>query len=33
MGNIEKACGLMDYEFCGVSIFLELRGDDQRIEC
>lgn len=33
MRNIEKVDGLMNSEFCMTSMFLELEGDHQRIEC
>lgn len=33
MRNIEKVDGLMDCEFCMISMFLEVEGDHQRIEC
>lgn len=33
MRNIEKVGGFMDYEYCEVSMFLELERDDQKTEC
>lgn len=33
MRNIEKVGDLMGCEYCGVSMFLELEGHNQTIEC